>query len=267
VTARTVVAFATPVHGAMVCTEFAQSLFTSAELLRRAGIGSTWLTIPGSSARKGRNTLLAAFLAEPALSHLLWVDADVSFPPDAPLRLLRHELPVVAGACPLKRPTETYALRFAEDADGGTRFAAATVAEVDRIGLAFVLLRRDALLRMVEAYPERHLHGETDGGALPEALRPWLYDLHPEELTASGRIEGEDYGWCRLWRQLGGEIWCDLSIRLAHHARDPACRRPAGLFRTAVRAPAAPRDGVMVDVVLTLTAAALCAWVSSRLGR
>jgi hypothetical protein len=62
VTACPFVAFATPTYGGMVCAEFAQSLFVAAEVLRRAGIASTWLTIPGSSARKGRNTFPAAFL-------------------------------------------------------------------------------------------------------------------------------------------------------------------------------------------------------------
>jgi len=51
---------------------------------------------------RARNTIVTQFLDTPAATHLLFIDADIGFSPEAALRLLRSGYPVVAGVYPAK---------------------------------------------------------------------------------------------------------------------------------------------------------------------
>src|SRR3546814_12802354 len=51
---------------------------------------------------RSRNTLVSNFLDMPRATHLLFVDADISFSPDQVARMLQFGEPLVAGLYPLK---------------------------------------------------------------------------------------------------------------------------------------------------------------------
>jgi hypothetical protein len=119
------VAVGTPIYGWQVHSEFCAALLRAGEGLRRLGVEMTWLTSVGPSARAGRNMIVAKFLADPTLSHVMWVDADVTWLPDAILRLLSHDLDVVAGLYPVKEPPDNrlavVALTYPRDIGGRRR--------------------------------------------------------------------------------------------------------------------------------------------------
>ena len=75
--------------------------------------------------------------------------------------------------------------------------------ELQGVGLGFVLVKREVFERLIAAYPERWIEDEQ------------LYDLFPTG-AVGGRYEGEDIGFCRLWRDCGGDVWVDPSVRLQH---------------------------------------------------
>ena len=45
----------------------------------------------------------------------------------------------------------------------------------------------------------------------------------------------EDYGFCRLWRSIGGRVWVDPAIQLAHIGHHIYTGDPMELFSTARR--------------------------------
>ena len=68
--------------------------------LQSAGVAMGWCVEPGTALLGyARAKLAAAFLASGA-SHLLMVDSDIGWDAADVIRLLRHDVPLVAGICP-----------------------------------------------------------------------------------------------------------------------------------------------------------------------
>lgn len=73
-----------------------QDLITLRDFSRSAGVPVDVFIVEQEASHTARNLLTQAALKTPA-THLLWIDADMSFPPGALLRLLGHRLPIVGG--------------------------------------------------------------------------------------------------------------------------------------------------------------------------
>ena len=73
-----------------------QDLIVLRDFSQSAGVAVDVFIVEQEASHTARNLLTQAALKTPA-THLLWIDADMSFPRDALLRLLAHRLPIVAG--------------------------------------------------------------------------------------------------------------------------------------------------------------------------
>jgi teichuronic acid biosynthesis glycosyltransferase TuaG len=73
-----------------------QDLITLRDFCQAAGLPVDVLIVEQEASHTARNLLTRRAL-DSAATHLLWIDADMSFPRDALLRLLAHRLPIVGG--------------------------------------------------------------------------------------------------------------------------------------------------------------------------
>ena len=73
-----------------------QDLMVLRDFSQAAGVPVDVFIVEQEASHTARNLLTQAALKTPA-THLLWIDADMSFPRDALLRLLGHRVPIVAG--------------------------------------------------------------------------------------------------------------------------------------------------------------------------
>lgn len=67
----------------------------------------TTVFVHGQDTSEARNNIVAALRDMPddqKVDAILWIDADMRFPPDALLRLLRHRLPLVGADYRLRKP-------------------------------------------------------------------------------------------------------------------------------------------------------------------
>jgi hypothetical protein len=220
---------ATPCYGGLVTDHFLISLLGLTRLLDKNAIEFDFRTISDSLITRARNTMASELLHDRSFTHLLFIDADLGFDPAALLRYLAFGKEVVCGVYPLKR------LNIAEirasSATGDAVAEAASYLYSSTISLrddnlpedgflraeyaatGFMLIARGVLERMAEAYPTLRFGGDhAVSGAATADTRYAFFDT----MIVDGASLPEDYSFCRRWRDIGGEIWIDLTSRFSH---------------------------------------------------
>jgi hypothetical protein len=180
---------------------------------------------------RGRNTLVSKFLDKAEATHLLFIDADIGFEPRQVARMLAFGEDVVAGMYPLKTLAWDEAAvdraRHGESVDSAPIRFVGKPCEGEALetregfltgsyaGTGFMMIRREALLRLIEAYPEtRYTAAHTTADAAQSPNQYALFDCIIDK--ASGHYLSEDYTFCQRWRAIGGRVWLDPQGVLAH---------------------------------------------------
>jgi hypothetical protein len=159
---------------------------------------------------RGRAALMTQFLKGDA-SHLLFVDSDIGFEPQAVFRLFDAAREVVGGVYPkkLQGPDSLVTHELDELPD----HASASLRPVASIGAGFLLIARGAAERLAAAYPQLKARlGDLAGGAPQEAVM--LFDSFTD--PATGRHLSDYQAFCHRWRAIGGEVWADFASPLEH---------------------------------------------------
>lgn len=169
-----------------------------------------------------RADLVAQFLATDA-THLLMVDADVGWEPGDVLRLLDHNVPLVS-AVQIDKHRHTLFLSGKEGSSETEEFIrnrydpTTQLIRVDRAATCFMLIRRDVIERMIEAYPT---HKVTPGRFGTPGTAEHFYGFFEQPVRDDGTWPGEDIQFCELWRAIGGELYVDPWVTLMHVVRKP----------------------------------------------
>lgn len=205
---------ATPCYGGMVTSAYLLSMVRTCAVLTRRGIRHEVTTAAGDSlVMRARNSLVAVFMAS-SHSHLLFVDADIEWSPDAVERLLAADKDVICGAYPKKVLPPTYAVNFLAAAE---RCATSGAIEVSETAAGFMMLRRSVFDRMMAAYPETRYGGTAGLTQRQNELTYSLFDSFVDEHDGERVYVSEDFGFCRRWRAIGGQVWIDPAVELKHH--------------------------------------------------
>jgi len=224
----------TPCYGGMVSSLFTTSLMRlQLACAQKGNLDLTVNLLSGDALiPRARQNLVAHFLENPLATHLLFVDADIAFTPDQVFRLLDFNVDFVAGAYPTKRidwgkvsetakagrnPLESAALSYVLEFDDPNHIAVKDgFAKVRFAGTGFMMVKRVALMRMVERYPDLHYLREHQAED-PLKGSKWRFALFNCLIDEStGVYLSEDYSFCKRWRDIGGEIWVDLQSKLTH---------------------------------------------------
>jgi hypothetical protein len=139
---------------------------------------------------------------------LISIDHDVTWQADALLRLIDHPVDFCAGVYPYRKLPIEYPVRWLPEkelwADPETGLL-----EVEGAPGGFVKYSRSMLQRMVEAYSDL----EFLCGRSPTGKAVGLFESYR---IGDGHKLGDDYAFCRRWRDLGGKVWIDPEIKMAH---------------------------------------------------
>lgn len=147
-----------------------------------------------------RNRLAGQFLAVKEADCMVMVDADVSWPAGTLLNLVRQPHDVIGGTYRTKEPNGG---RFLVGDHDNKPEKVGDLWKVDGLPGGFVKISRKAFER-IETRQYRDNDGKNWKDYFPTG---WLGD----------RYYQEDYGFCWLWRQNGGEVWLDPTLKVRHH--------------------------------------------------
>lgn len=226
---------ATPCYGCMMSTKFLLSLLQLQGECGRRGI-ECGVDLMGNESLvpRARNILTARFRASKA-THLLFVDADIAFSPEAVMRLLDADKDIVTGVYPrksydwdavenkLKKGSSTeHACMMGLDYN--INISTQTVntengfVKVLDSATGFMMIKQGVIEAMAHKYKDSlACVNDLPGGKNdPNYVREYvaLFDcmIDPE----SRRYLSEDFAFVRRAQAMGYEVWADLVSPLCH---------------------------------------------------
>lgn len=154
--------------------------------------------------------------AMPDSSHLLFIDADMGFPPELVTDMLMFDEPLVGTVYAQRKMP----LSWAGSGTGGTTTERrGNFMMVEGVGMGCTLIRRDLVTKMLEKMPELvdtrlHLHpaGETMRQAGANRL---IRCFEKMDIPDRGLIS-EDLSFCIRWNQCGGKTWAAIGYKISH---------------------------------------------------
>jgi hypothetical protein len=155
----------------------------------------------------GRALIVAKFLAEDG-TDLVFVDADVTWEAGALLKLVDAPVDCVAAIYPQRKDPLNYCAQYLTDRKELWADPKTGLLEVAGVPAGCLRLSRAMLEKMVAHYSDTEFFCDQAPGQKAWAL------FDPYRI---GRIKfGEDYSFCKRWRDIGGQIWVDPEIRMGH---------------------------------------------------
>ena len=214
---RTRIHFGIPCYGGQVNEATFISMLKFMATANRLGMNFTIDSMVNESlVTRARNSLVSKFLffgtdtIPPQTStHLMFVDADIGFEPEEIIKLMLANKDVVGGLYPKKALPVQYVVNKIPNSK-----SEGDLVSVANLGTGFMMIKREVIETLIRAHPSLHYQ---DSIGLDPRYDPYKYALFDTLIDpATKEYLSEDYYFCKLWRDFGGEIWADLSIKLDH---------------------------------------------------
>jgi hypothetical protein len=233
------VLFAIPCYDQQISEPTMMSLIKTLMYFRDHNIRFAVATITDSLINRARNSMTAKFMAQEQLTHLMCIDADISWEPEDIIKMLWHDKEIMTGAYPIKSINwESVkenvekgmssdqllgsSLRFVvnpiKDSENNSINVSNGALEIFDAGTGFMLIKREVFTKLIEAYPDLKYNDDT--GSLNDEERKWTYAFFNSYIdTHLNRFLSEDYGFCRYWQEIGGKVWVEPAIKMGHLGR------------------------------------------------
>lgn len=237
----------TPCYGDQCFTGYLVSILHTANYLKERNLPITIQnSFLGSESliTRGRNTITARFLNDSSFTHLLFIDADITWHPSTIEKLVNADVDVVGAIYPkksykwknlskilpelmkcktiddnvesfIKANLLEYVVNYGE---GNSGQIVNNLIEVKYIGTGFMLIKREVLEKMCKKFPECKY--DDDIGILTKDENEHLYSLFDCEISVESdgksRYLSEDYLFCKRWLDMGGKIYAEVTSILTH---------------------------------------------------
>lgn len=205
----------TRVHIAVPCSNghISESSFISFIKFSNAArqFGIEWSVGTGtndSNTVRSKNALVSKFLDQKDSTHLMFIDSDISWEPWHLLVLLNRQVDVIGGLYPTKSIPIRWVVNTFEGADQGEE----GLHEVSRVGSGFLLVKRD-VFSTLDKHPEvvSFKNEQEADQSTQNNLRTYFNPSVKNELLVN-----DDWNFCDNWRSMGGKIYVDKRVMLAH---------------------------------------------------
>lgn len=153
-----------------------------------------------------RGLIVSKFL-EGDGTDLVFVDSDVTWEEGALVRLVDYPVGFVAGLYPQRKDPIDYCCQW-DSSKKEIDLSEHGLIEVWGVPAGFMRMSRAMLETMVAHYADLQFF-------CAQAPNNTAYDLFGPYRIGRTKF-GEDYSFCRRWRDIGGQVWVDPHIRMGH---------------------------------------------------
>lgn len=225
---------ATPVHSE-VSIHYTQALIEFQQECFNKKLKVSFHLIKSSLVTQGRNLSVAGFLESKA-THLLFIDSDIYFQGKSIFTMLKADKHIISVPYPLKtlmwdkafKKMQEGKIKSADDIRRSLHTYPMKVPDPNNIKLkngvmevtdsptGCMLIKREVIEKMIEKYPDKQIVQKTViNGQYVNKPNMWNFfdTLHdPKEKT----YNGEDFAFCKLWRDLGGKCYAYINDAIVH---------------------------------------------------
>tara|TARA_B110000879_G_scaffold84710_1_gene117114 strand:- start:9946 stop:10794 length:849 start_codon:yes stop_codon:yes gene_type:complete len=201
---------------------------------------------------RARNNLIARAMSDPDITHFMFIDNDIQWGAEEIIKLLCHDKNVIGGVYPIKKykwdkilqkdsitgeynsiskiqqrknkseltnaiSDDNYIMHNLVDynlnyLDKQIHVKNNTI-KVKHIATGFMLIKRHVIESMIKAFPSTKYTDDVNFLTSDENKYAYaLFDCSVENSTYCS----EDWVFCNRWRNMGGNIFFDVTISLTH---------------------------------------------------
>ena len=233
----------TPCFGGQVYSGYFQSMCDLVQKLTVLKIPYDILNIGNESlVTRARNGIVAKFLGNDDFSHLIFIDADITFPWIGVIKLLLSDRDV-CGACYPKKNINWEKVKnqvkknpsidnkmllaksldyvfnpvyFKDEQNNTVARMENGFVKVKDVATGFMMIKRNVFTAMKLKYPELQYKNNV-AGYHNEQTADNFYTFFDTAIDPDSKVYlSEDYLFCKRWRELGGDLWLDLDTNLNH---------------------------------------------------
>ena len=217
---QTLIADKPIVYVAMPCFDVVQrdtcvSLMKLFSEFRKVGISCQFNVVKSSLVNYARNLATCGFLAS-TCDHMLFIDSDVEFEPEAVLRMLVVQKDIICTPYRIKLPDMRvkYAVDFEDEKK--IELLPGGIVEVEQGPAGLMVIHRRVFDKLMKVHPEMHI--KHTGALTKEMNSKYLYNFWDTTFNSkTGLWKGEDLAFCDLARSVGFKIYANTGSTMIHH--------------------------------------------------
>jgi len=200
-------------------TEWMMSILKLLNSAKETGLNMSFYPIFFESlVSRARNAAVAHFLEDEENTHLLFIDSDIIFEPKDVYRLVQADKDVIAGMYPkkyivwdrLKKNPNAERVDFPIGDE--IKVTDDDYIESNYLPTGFLMVKRKVILKLIVEHPELKYRNDIDGYGFDNDN---FYNLFNAGIR-NGIYESEDWGFCSLWKESGGQVLIHPDINLKH---------------------------------------------------
>lgn len=238
----------TPCYGGLCHVNYILKVMETKEVLQNMGIQVALQFIRNESLiTRGRNNLVAKAMSDPAMTHILFIDSDITWDPIHVIKLIIADKELVGGIYPIKkyhwdrlsqesitsileRKKISYnaglsdtqmiyhnLLHYNFNYLQNQNRIENNLMEIYTLATGFMMIQRSCIAKMSAAHPQCKY--TDDCGFLQGDENKNAYSLFDCAIV-NDHYYSEDWLFCHRWRLIGGQIFVDITVDLWHTGQE-----------------------------------------------
>jgi glycosyltransferase involved in cell wall biosynthesis len=211
----------TPFYELKAFSPYVVSLTNTTRLLTEVGIDWRFMELSGDSyVHRARNTMCDVFMQDPDATDLFFVDSDMSWDPEAFVKMCLLPQAIIGGSYPVKNgwdkwtsipqvvqdPDKSFHMKGIELGDGSALIEAHVLAG------GFLRIKREAFERFRKHFPDLWYHEPSTDPEKPDRRYTQFFAAESE----GHQFIGEDHMFSKRMREMGEKMFIYPNVDIVH---------------------------------------------------